>query len=53
VLARNPVLADLLLSWAVGDLDPLDDSEFEALRAERLAAVLGRGRRRAAAGGSR
>jgi CobQ-like glutamine amidotransferase family enzyme len=53
VLARNPVLADLLLSWAVGDLDPLDDSECQALRAERLAAVLGRGRRRAAAGGSR
>src|SRR3954447_2710928 len=38
VLARNPALADLLLSWAVGDLEPLDDSEPEELRAERLAA---------------
>ena len=39
VLARNPALADLLLTWAVGDLAPLDDSESDALRAERLAAV--------------
>ena len=37
VLARNPALADLLLSWAVGDLEPLDDGEAEALRSERLA----------------
>src|SRR5205814_10313270 len=41
-LARNPALADLLLSWAMGfgsadSLAPLDDSEAEALRAERLA----------------
>jgi len=36
-LARNPALADLLLSWVVGpDLAPLDDSEVEELRAERL-----------------
>jgi CobQ-like glutamine amidotransferase family enzyme len=35
VLARNPRLADLLLSWAIGPLDPLDDSEPEALHAER------------------
>lgn len=38
VLARNPALADLLLTWAVGDLAPLDDSEADALRDERLAA---------------
>jgi lipid II isoglutaminyl synthase (glutamine-hydrolysing) len=41
-LARNPGLADLLLSWAVGQLPPLDpDAEEWAgrLRAERLAAV--------------
>jgi lipid II isoglutaminyl synthase (glutamine-hydrolysing) len=36
-LARNPALADLLLSWVVGDqLAPLDDSEVDDLRAERL-----------------
>jgi CobQ-like glutamine amidotransferase family enzyme len=41
-LARNPGLADLLLSWVVGPLRPLDpDAEEWAgrLRAERLAAV--------------
>lgn len=42
VLARNPRLADLLLGWALAGtgtpvtLDPLDDGEVEALRAERL-----------------
>jgi CobQ-like glutamine amidotransferase family enzyme len=36
VLARNPKLADLLLSWVVGDLAPLDDSEPEALHAQRV-----------------
>src|SRR5579875_2986471 len=35
VLARNPRLADLLLTWAVGELAPLDDSEPAALHAER------------------
>lgn len=35
VLARNPKLADLLLSWAVGDLAPLEDTEPDALHAER------------------
>ena len=43
-LARNPGLADLLLSWVVGHLAPLDpDAEEWAsqLRAERLAAVGG------------
>jgi hypothetical protein len=50
VLARNPALADLLLGWALGgpdapvELDPLDDDEEAALRAERLSA--GRGGRR-------
>ncbi len=50
VLARNPALADLLLSWVVGDLDPLDDSECDALRDERFAAVAAEGRRRRFAG---
>jgi len=49
-LARNPALADLLLGWAVGGerLTPLDDSEAESLRAERLSASSkgGKGRRR-------
>jgi CobQ-like glutamine amidotransferase family enzyme len=45
-LARNPALADLLLSWATDDseLAPLDDWGEEALRTERLAAALGRHR---------
>lgn len=38
LLARNPALADLLLSWVVGPLAPLDDAEVEALRRARLAA---------------
>jgi CobQ-like glutamine amidotransferase family enzyme len=38
-LARNPALADLLLTWAVGPLPPLDDDEAEALRHERLRAA--------------
>lgn len=50
VLARNPALADLLLSWVVGPLDPLDDAECDDLRAERLSALAVRrprwGRRR-------
>jgi hypothetical protein len=37
VLARNPHLADLLLSWVVGPLAPLDDSEPDALHSERVA----------------
>lgn len=42
VLARNPALADLLLSWATGaTLAPLDDEEEDELRAERLAAAAG------------
>ncbi len=40
VLARNPALADLLLSWATGlTLEPLDDEEESALRDERISAV--------------
>jgi lipid II isoglutaminyl synthase (glutamine-hydrolysing) len=39
VLARNPALADHLLSLVVGPLDPLDDSESESLRQERLRAA--------------
>jgi CobQ-like glutamine amidotransferase family enzyme len=38
-LARNPALADLLLTWVAGPLDPVDDHEIDALRAERLLAV--------------
>jgi CobQ-like glutamine amidotransferase family enzyme len=39
VLARNPALADHVLSLVVGALEPLDDSESEALRIERLLAA--------------
>ncbi len=49
VLARNPALADVLLSWALGEdalpLSSLDDLGADSLREERLAAV-GRRRRR-------
>jgi CobQ-like glutamine amidotransferase family enzyme len=38
-LARNPALADHMLRRVVPDLAPLDDSEEEELRAERLAAL--------------
>jgi lipid II isoglutaminyl synthase (glutamine-hydrolysing) len=42
-LARNPELADLLLSWAVGSpLLPWAQADVDALRAERLATVRGR-----------
>jgi CobQ-like glutamine amidotransferase family enzyme len=47
VLVRNPALADLLLSWVVGPLEPLAEPEVEALRTERLAAA-DTGRRRPA-----
>jgi CobQ-like glutamine amidotransferase family enzyme len=44
VLARNPLLADLLLGWVIDPgadrpLALLDDTEELALRTERLAAV--------------
>ena len=38
VLARNPELADRLLSWAVGPLAPLPMPAVDRLRAERIAA---------------
>jgi CobQ-like glutamine amidotransferase family enzyme len=41
-LVRNPGLADLLLTWAVGSLPPMaqaDEAWTKRLRAERLAAV--------------
>ena len=39
-LARNPALADLLISWAVGTAVPaIDDSWPTKLRSERLAAI--------------
>jgi hypothetical protein len=38
-LARNPALADYLLSVVVGPLAPIDDSEADELRRERLHAV--------------
>ncbi|GAA1280239.1 MULTISPECIES: type 1 glutamine amidotransferase [Planotetraspora] len=40
-LARNPALADLLLSWAIGPLPPVNDEWYQRLRDERLSAVLG------------
>ncbi len=47
VLARNPALADHLLQWVLGPLDPLEDQpDIDALRAQRLAAVTQRSRRR-------
>lgn len=40
-LSRNPALADLLLRWATGqsELNPLDDTWTDRLRAERAEAV--------------
>ncbi len=44
-LARNPQLADLLLSWVVGrELAPITEPEVDALRAERLDYVRHSGR---------
>jgi len=39
VLARNPALADAILSLVTGPLPPLDDREAEILREERLGAA--------------
>ena len=41
VLARNPALADLILSWVVGEdaLAPIEDAEVDALRDERISAA--------------
>jgi hypothetical protein len=44
VLARNPALADQLLSWALGDLVPLPDLDIEVvdrLHDDRLAVAAG------------
>jgi hypothetical protein len=42
VLARNPALADLLLTWAIGrPLEPLAMPEVDRLRAERVAQAQG------------
>jgi lipid II isoglutaminyl synthase (glutamine-hydrolysing) len=46
VLPRNPALADLLLSWVVGPLAPLDSGLEERLRDERLDAGTATGVRR-------
>jgi lipid II isoglutaminyl synthase (glutamine-hydrolysing) len=46
VLPRNPALADHILSWVVGDLEPLDSSREERLRAARIHAGSARGMRR-------
>jgi CobQ-like glutamine amidotransferase family enzyme len=44
-LARNPELADLLLTWAVGAaLEPWPQADVDALRAERLGVVTPRRR---------
>jgi CobQ-like glutamine amidotransferase family enzyme len=51
VLARNPALADLLLSWVIGPLTPLDDTESDALRAARLQAAPAEASRGAGRGG--
>ncbi|HTC81360.1 MAG TPA: glutamine amidotransferase [Acidimicrobiia bacterium] len=47
VLARNPALADLILSWFAGELEALDDSEVADLREERRAFVAAEAARRA------
>jgi CobQ-like glutamine amidotransferase family enzyme len=41
VLARNPRLADRLLEWVVGPLDPFDDPQADLLHDERAAEVIG------------
>lgn len=40
-LVRNPALADLLLSWVVGAVEPLDDRWVSELRRERIQAATG------------
>lgn len=46
VLARNPALADMILSWFADELEPLDDSEISALREERRQFVAAEAARR-------
>ena len=45
-LARNPALADMILSWFAGELEPLDDSEISELREERRQFVAAEAARR-------
>ena len=45
-LARNPALADMILSWFAGELEPLDDSEIGDLREERRQFVAAEAARR-------
>jgi CobQ-like glutamine amidotransferase family enzyme len=44
VLARNPRLADHLLEWVVGPLDPFVDLQADLLHEERCAATVGASR---------
>jgi len=53
VLARNPRLADRLLEWVVGTLDPFDDPQADLLHEERYAEVIGSRARGGGAGMSR
>ncbi|MDQ6853209.1 MAG: glutamine amidotransferase, partial [Actinomycetota bacterium] len=46
VLPRNPALADHILSWIVGALEPLDSTREEQLRVARLHAGSARGMRK-------
>jgi len=46
VLPRNPALADHILSWIVGELEPLDSTREEQLRDARLHAGSARGLRK-------
>jgi CobQ-like glutamine amidotransferase family enzyme len=46
VLPRNPALADHILSWVVGDLDPIDSTAEEQLRTARIDAGSARGMRK-------
>jgi CobQ-like glutamine amidotransferase family enzyme len=46
VLPRNPALADHILAWVVGDLELLDSTREEQLRAAQLHAGSARGVRR-------
>ena len=39
VLVRNPALADVLLTWTVGELPAFEDVDVERLRTERLDAA--------------
>jgi CobQ-like glutamine amidotransferase family enzyme len=48
-LARNPALADMLLSWVVGEVKPLDDAEADDLRRERIGRARSWWQRRVAA----